>query len=510
MRAPLYRYFGVVSLAEIALAAGIALAVAAIGLTIAPVGDDWVLLSQIEVWRQKGVLFTESWKPQFIHWSPLWFLTNGLCYSLAVDQFGAIPLALTRFAGLTILILAGISFMRRAMPSRLAIVAGAVLLGFNQAGVGALLQWKSIGSILAHAAGAVNATMIIGRLHKAAVHNGVGIAPALLIFAGLLFKETALSWGVFAGILLVAGIASSAEERSRAVKVAGPTLLACGLFLLLRYLVGTPVSLARFGGEMGSRYQIAGPVQWTKNAVLLFGAVATPISTVRWIDALRQSKWEILAVYGVITLIVCVYIARGLLLAAASGDVFNRQLVAISLAGLTSSAFPVLLMSHVSEGYVTPCVFWISTVFALSINGFVGSASLSVRGKGLAQTILFVSLALHVLFFVDKSTMMANSGRRNVQVMQQALVVLRELPQGSTVCIHTLAPSNAYSFYRVFDAEMPIAFGVVRERLPILLTDESCREHVFIEENEEGTSARIKIQKQSANADVTAAGPGSS
>jgi len=407
-------------------------AVAALGgLGVRPVGDDWPTLRHTVRWADSGTIVAESLRPQVIHWSPLWFWTDSVCYALDPSTYGLSILTAVRFAFLLAACLAFLLLADELTPAGAAI--GMAIVVFHQAAIGTLYQWKGIGGLAGHALGAVAFALVARRRSS--------VAAAALFFAGLLFKESVITWAAIIILFLLA------TKRWRAI---APIAAAAVAFLALRQLAGTPVSLEQLGGEMGDRYRLVfTPAMWGKNIAELIGATLSPVSSVRWYDALQAHDVVRLVAFATITIAVNVIV-----FAAAR----RRKALA---AALLLGCVPIAFLNHVSEGYVSPLIFWYALLVAYAAS----------RDRRVALAMLLVAV-LHAASFFEKRSMMEESSRREEAAGLAVARAASQLPRDATVWVTAAQIPHAYSFFRTMAGDQAAFVEIPRLRVPVTITPE--------------------------------------
>jgi hypothetical protein len=403
--------------------------------------------------RATGHFVRAAFTPQAVHWSPLWFLASGFAFSPPCSDFGRLPLAVIRFAGVMAWLSGALFLMRRWSIGRFATAAALLLIAFHQGGTGALDQWKSIGTIGANAFGIWSAVLLIGdRNPLEELSRRRGIGAALLLFAALLFKETALSYAAFAGLLLVVSMIGHKprHRRLRLIARIAPLIIAAGLFLFLRTILGAPMSSA---DELHPRYQLGSFSEVMRNAAFLLAGVSTPISTVRWFDAVTTSHWSGVALFCFATVVANIVMLRGMRRSP-------RDRMLIVLLGLITSFVPVVLMNHVSETYLSAGVFWYAILVALSLQ--------SVDAPRRWVAVVSIVLALHLWAFSEKVALTGRSAAAELRTAEMAAEMLTRLPPGSIVTMK--APEegrNGYSVYRAYYPRQAVMHLAERRHLPI-------------------------------------------
>jgi len=400
-------------------------AVAALGgLAVRPVGDDWPTLRHTVRWADSGTIVAESLRPQVIHWSPLWFWTDSVCYRLAPDSYGIAALTFVRFAFLLVACIALLLVARGEGAPPVGIAAGMAILVFHQSGIATLYQWKGIGALAGHALGAMAFAVVYRR--------GRNALAAAILFAGLLFKEDVIAWAA-----LIVLFALFAKRPRVIVAAAGAAVL----FIVLRQLAGTPLSLASAAGEMGQRYHLVfAPEVWARNVVRLMTAVLSPISTIRWIDAITVRDAPMLAVFVAVTLIVNALIVR------------PRLVVAMLV-----SCFPIALLNHVNESYVSPLIFWYALLVALAVS------------RRFALIAVVAIVAMHAFFFVEKRGVMIEWSRREEAAGLAVARAASQLPAGSSVWITCDPLQHGYSFFRSFAGDQAGIVEIAHRRVPVIV-----------------------------------------
>jgi hypothetical protein len=403
-----------------------------------PVSDDWGLLLELQKMEATGHFFRQAWLPQQVHWSPLWFLLSHPL--LALPDYGRLPLTFFRIAGLTAMFSAALFIVRNSGGGTAAAIITTLLLAFHQGGVGAFAQWKCIGAIGANAAGGWAAAMMLAG-EGSARRRGV-LAAALLALA-LLFKETALCYAAFAALLLLL-------ERRRAAAATLPALAVAAAFVALRAAVGTPATLRGMEVTGAERYSWASLLQMPQNAGSLLLGTVTPVSTLRWFDAIFTARSiALLAAFFAVTLLVNLPVAFAR----------DRRLI-MPLLGLAAAPFPVLVMVHVSENYLTPAIFWYAIVVAIA------AGHTRMRGAG---ALIALAIVLHLFGFAEKSAISAASSHAESDAAWKAIALLRKLPAGTSVAADFQEPSDSYSSYRSFRPDVAARYLIARFdlRLPM-------------------------------------------
>jgi hypothetical protein len=405
-----------------------------------PVADDWGLLIELQDMQSTGEFFRQAWLPQQVHWSPFWFLLSHPL--LAVPDYGRLPLTIFRVIGLTALFSAALFIVRRSGGGAAAAIITTLLLAFHQGGVGAFMQWKCIGAMGTNAAGGWAAAVMLAGEGSA---RRRGLLAAALLALALLFKETALCYAAFAALLLLL-------ERRRAAATTLPSLAVAASFVALRALVGTPMTLHGMAVNGADRYSWA-PLQMPKNVASLLLATATPVSTLHWFDAMFMARSiALLALFFAVTLLVNLPIVFAR----------DRRLIA-PLLGLAAAPFPVLVMAHVSENYLTPAIFWYAIVVALAAGG--------MRMRG-ARALIALAIVLHLIGFAEKSSLSAASSHAESDAAWKALELLRKLPAGAVVVAEVQQPRDSYSSYRSFTPDVAARYFILRFGLPVAMRKE--------------------------------------
>jgi len=264
-------------------------------------------------------------------------------------------------------------------------------------------------------------------------------------------------------------------DGRRVIALTIPVVLATLLFVVARAAAGTPMSWGESGTVDAARYGWGSASEVVSNAAMFALGTTTPISTVHWIDAIRDHAWVLVAMFSAIVVLVNGVIAAGVRWG-------NRRLLVLSLLGLLSSPIPIVLMKHVSESYLTAAIFWYTLVFAIAFDGWSkgrgreasegGRQTAEGRGgwRGAAIAVLLLAIGAHVVAFCEKAQLTAASSAAEVRAAWQGIAILRTLPPGTTVAFDLAPPAaDHYSSYRVFLAGSAIDYLMHESHIPVHL-----------------------------------------
>ena len=436
-----------------------------------PVADDWGHVTYAARSVREGTLWRQPLHPRDIHWSPLWFLVNAIAYSLSPGTFGVVPLAFVKTAALMVLLIAAFILLRTFFVRFEVATVSALTLAFHQASVAAFYQWKAAGGLCSCAAGAGAIVLIVRDSLENKSSRTRAVLAAMLLAIALLFKETALCFGVLAALLLIGSIAfSRGDARRNMIQSTIPSVAVTIFFLAVRTLTGASLQL-----ETVSRYRIGNPVAWIVNESLLIGAAVSPVSTLWWFDALHARHWLQVAIYFVITLVFSI------LTVVAIARMWNgsQRPLAICILGLISAGFPVVLLNHVSETYVAPALFWYSMLLGITLQSMLRIAA---DHPIPALAVLGIFLSLHGFGFADKISHMRKTADSEVAAMERSIAPLRAIPDGSRVIVENAdapLPTN-YSVYREFNPSDAVQFGLVRQQRHVQVIDARRRDAQYI------------------------------
>lgn len=431
------------------------------GLVFYPVGDDWLVIADVESWLQQKIFLAEAISPQAAHWSPLWYLVNGSAYAISDYRFGMVSVGILKCVGVIVWVSAFTSLLRRATVPSSAITIVAILLLFHQGQVGILAQWKGIGAIFGNAFGFAAVAVVCGGLLAKQRTLRRGLAAAVFLLIAHLFKETTLAYTAFFIGAFLLDLLDPVEGKRAAWKLLMPSILISVTFVFVRYEIGASSTLADSAGPgTVSRYGIGGASDWALNQAYLVLATLTPISTLFWYSVSDGTRGLLLVVTAILNLA----LAAGLFFVDRRREI--RLLVGWAIIGLLTGGFPVLLMRHVSEAYAGPLITWYCMLVSIAWCGFE-------RRGWRASAIALISLlfALHLGSFVHKATRSVAAGRAEADAMHSAVTMLRTLPPQSTIYMDVSPQFTAgYSFYDPHPQDA-IFYGIVKYRLPVRVVD---------------------------------------
>jgi hypothetical protein len=317
------------------------------------------------------------------------------------------------------------------------------------------MQWKGIGAVFGNASGfAAVSVILIGIFSRNVTWKG-GMAAALLLSIALLFKETTLTYSLFlVCIFLIHPLLDRSQSRRLLVPSILPPVVFSGVFVILRQLLGAPLTLADSShAATAARYQIGGISHWLENEARLLLATATPISTPLWF----RTEGGGIALFLLLTLLFNALLVFGLLKLKLRIDRPTRLLFGWSLIGLACGGVPVSLMKHVSEAYASPLIIWYSVLIGLAWQGWMSHGR-----KRLAATLFGLFFVLHIASSAHKVFEMVRAGGTEMRLIESIGVTLRDIPSGAKIAIE-VAPEveRPYSFYDVHP-EYPIAYAFMR------------------------------------------------
>ncbi len=272
----------------------------------------------------------------------------------------------------------------------------------------------------------------------------------------LLLKEQALSG--FAAIGFVIAIASAWRRDLRAPGPAWALLTAlaasAGVFAMVRAAMGV-----RFAEE-GSPFSLC--VRCVPlNIAELAGVVVMPVRTLAVLDAARSSPVDIgrLTAAALASAAVACAITGGNLMRARRGPREARTL-ALLLASLVASFFPVALLFHVGELYTHTALFWFAALVACAVDGF-GDVSARARRTTIACAIVYL-LVIAQAQRTNLAEMRATGERARIW-LARIVDALAPAPDGSFVLITARGAYRGpldYGLYRVTTPQVLVLTGI--------------------------------------------------
>lgn len=194
--------------------------------------------------------------------------------------------------------------------------------------------------------------------------------------------------------------------------------------------------------EPADRYDIAIGLNILKNFGMLVFATVVPASTVSIVEGLAESRFLILVIIVGATLLFIGMALYGLGLSPGR----ERSLL-VSALGLTS-AFPMILMKHVSELYTYNLIPFISILVGVGV-GFL-LRKLRAHKSKIAIIIIFVTVISmgHVLGIQTKAHLMKRNGDRASSLLVQiGSYLTRVPPNGKLFLINPPMNQTEYSVF---------------------------------------------------------------
>lgn len=411
-----------------------------------PVGDDWNSVTDVSAFLARGDLLGSSFQPYNAHWSPLFLLGSGLSLWASPEDFGLSWVRAINALWLALSLFAFVGVARLYNMGRLATWAGAVLLVFHQCAVGTQYQWDSIGPMGADAFGRLaTLTALSMWFDPARVGARRLLFLALTVLLALLFKETALATVSGAGTLLVCTwiVTRKQDPQVRFPWTLCATLcLAAVLFVILRQVAGGATDVP------GGRYLIAPPSRWLINVALLGGALAMPVSSLSLWSAWHLSRWWVLALGAGAASVAVLWLAGGLRHAHRARFLDGRPLVVAALAAF----FPMMLMGHVSEVYVSPSLFFVCLCVSASLEGWRRGPGGKRASWALAVAALL--LAIHGQGWLAKNRTMAEGGQRALDDARSIVAAATRLPEEARIHIDERPRTTGVPPYSVFEGRV--------------------------------------------------------
>ncbi|MGE3277610.1 MAG: hypothetical protein AB7O67_21040 [Vicinamibacterales bacterium] len=321
-----------------------------------------------------------------------------------------------------------------------------------------LLAWAALSGVLL-------AVLASPRAHR--VTRRVGLA-LVLMGAGLVFKEQALTVGAGMGALTlwvwVAMPGERAAARPLALGTAGAVLIAMA-FTAMRARMGLWM-------DPGGPYAVCLTCA-PGNVGLLTGGVLLPMQTLDLYLALREpgTRLPALVAGGLGMAAVASMLVAGLIRARERG----APVVPLVLLCL-SATFPVLVLAHVGELYANSLVFWAGLLAACAVEGWRARLeTCPARTRHLAAgwlVLALVSLAVNQQLNLGE---MRRTGLRAAGWVARFERALAEVPAGSAVLVRGLddlkGPAD-YSLYRLTTPSLllrgPVAIQLARRDLVLL------------------------------------------
>jgi hypothetical protein len=424
----------------------------------APTGDDWFGIARLAKAVNTGQWPALAVRPNGVHWSPGYVTSSAVAFMLDRSAFGLNVIravnAVALMAGLFALMVVGRAW--RVAPA--AIIVAAVTLVFHQASVGVLYQWDSLGPMVGDAFARCALALVVVR--AATPGPKTGLVAGVLVFLALLFKETALGTAV-ASLVLISFAPLDPEHlpsRQDRARVVAAIAVACVLFVALRAVMHGPVSYSP------DRYSIGGVDTWLKNIGALLTTLCLPISTLWLWDAFHERDKVRLVIAALATAAYAAWIGFGLVRAARPKTAWPL------LASVVAALFPMFLMRHVSEVYLSSALFFFALVVMVAANGwFTGHRN---RNLGVVTASFFV--LLFTVSWAQKLSALKSSGREDARAANLVYGLTRNLPVGSRVWLQPGNPNLGRTPYSIFRISQPEAASVALlavRRLDVILVN---------------------------------------
>lgn len=431
-----------------------AVAYLAIG-TSPPVADDWYSIDFIGGWVRDGSLIGRAFEPYESHWSPVFVLGSGLALWLDPAGNGVAPLRAFNALALALSLLAFIRLATWLGASRIAITLAAVLLAFHQAVIGVQYQWDSIGPMWGDAlcrwAAVLALAPLIGRARGG---PALSLAVLALTFVALASKETALATLGGTGILILGATVLRPGTESplrRAALALAPMLLAVGVFLVIRQTSGGATDLP------DTPYGIASPLAWPKSLAMLGGALLSPVSTLTLWRAAHLRDYAVLAAGALAALVTAWFLLAALRRPAtdaadpATAAPLPIARIATALA-IPAAFFPMVLMRHVSENYLTPSAFFLALAFALALDRRLATTP---TRRTLTLALATALVAVHTVGWTSKLAILRATGEESIRQAALYYPAVATLPETAMVELKTAAPPPPVPTYSMYGSVNP-------------------------------------------------------
>lgn len=430
-----------------------AVAYLAIG-TSPPVADDWYSIDFIGGWVRDGSLVGRAFEPYESHWSPVFVLGSGLALWLDPAGHGAAPLRAFNALALALSLLAFIRLATWLGTSRLAVTLAAVLLTFHQALIGVQYQWDSIGPMWGDAlcrwAAVLALAPLIGRARGGPARS---LAVLALTFAALASKETALATLAGAGVLILGATVLHPGTESplrRAALALAPMALAVSIFLVIRQISGGATDLP------DTPYGIASPLAWPKSLAMLGAALLSPVSTLSLWRAAHLRDYATLAAGALAALVAAWFVLAALRRparspAAAAPPPPPIARIAVALA-VPAAFFPMVLMRHVSENYLTPSAFFFALLFALALDRRLVTTP---TRRTLTLALAAALVAVHTVGWTSKLAVLRATGQESVRQAALYYPAVATLPETALVALKNAAPPPPVPPYSMYGSVNP-------------------------------------------------------
>lgn len=419
-----------------------------------PVADDWYSIDFIGGWVRDGSLIGRAFQPYESHWSPIFVLGSGLGLWLDPAGHGVAPIRAFNAVALALSLLAFIRLATWLGASRLAVTLAAILLAFHQAVIGVQYQWDSIGPMWGDAlcrwAAVIALAPLIGRARGGPTRS---LAVFALTFLALASKETALATLAGTGVLIVGATVLRRGTDSplrRAAVALAPMVVAVGIFLVIRQTSGGATDLP------DTPYGIASPLAWPRSLAMLGGALLSPVSTLTLWQAAHLRDYAVLTL-GALTALVTAWF----LLAA-----FRRSAppaegtpptpapiapIAFALA-IPAAFFPMVLMRHVSENYLTASAFFFALAFALALDRRLLTTP---TRRTLTLALAAALVATHTVGWTSKLAVLRATGEESVRQAALYYPAVATLPETALVELKSTAAPPAVPPYSMYGSVNP-------------------------------------------------------
>jgi hypothetical protein len=417
-----------------------------------PVADDWYSVDFIGGWVRDGSLVGRAFEPYESHWSPVFVLGSGLALWLDPAGHGVAPLRAFNALALALSLLAFIRLATWLGASRLAAALAAALLTFHQAVIGVQYQWDSIGPMWGDAlcrwAAVLALAPLLGR-HRPSVPGHLAVFA--LTFVALASKETALATLAGTGVLILGATVlrpATPQPLRLAATALAPMVLAVLIFLVIRQTSGGATDLP------DTPYGIASALAWPKSLAMLAGALLSPVSTLALWHAAHLRDYAVLAAGAAAALAVAWFVLPALR-QRRPPDAAPAPIAPLALAlAIPAAFFPMVLMRHVSENYLTPSTFFFALLLALAIDRRLAAAATPAR-RALTLAAITAIVALHTASWSAKRDVLRATGEESVRIAHLYYPAVDALPDTARVQLRSAAPPPAVPTYSMYGSLNP-------------------------------------------------------
>lgn len=381
-------------------------------------------------------------------------------------------LAVLLHALLCCLVLAAV--MELGYPPAYAIIAAA-FFAFSQAGAFALLSNDTLSQMMGAFFGCLALWALLKR-RRGAFYYVIGVAAFAL---ALLSKESGISFFpiiVLAIVVLDKKPGRYAMDWKRAVAEAAPYFA-----VLLVYLVSRVALSANQPAFGAARYQFRiGSNVFVNLAEDLF-ALAIPASTVAAFEAIQARDTALLGAIAASALVFLAVVGYGLWLRRRDARIY---VIAIFLAG---SAFPMVLMNHVSELYVYNSMPFFAALVGIGIGALWERAG-SAAARGALAGAMVVLIASHVVAIRGKAVLMRTNGDRASALFREVGAYIPRVPRNGQLLLLN-PPEHSRGEYAVYRLN---GFSVLEDG-ELLLKKTYGREDITLQIVDPGDPALVRL-----------------